>query len=415
MVLGKGTIKRAIVRPRAKRTRSLSPYEGLESNGLMPSLERTDMDQFPLDSESAFDSALPQINIRHGELPDIDTSILNFGLSIKDADPNSVSSVGLDLRVSDEIYFANRLRTIQSIEHLRDLAKRGEISLLRPRGGKIILEPNEFGNNIYYVVSREKISLPGNLSMIVDAKSTTGRYGVMCIDRETVERDLHQPSPVIVAAQPYAIPLQLAVGEDSLVQAIFRHKDTEFMTVEEVRNKQGVEFFGNDGKPLNGNVKFTRYGAALTFHTDKVLVARPIPELPGPIELRRIGTYDVADFFETIEGGNDVEIVPRRFYLLGTRENISLGNVCGLLSRETVDTGTGLWSHFAGIFWPGYKGSITMECRSESPRIISPGDYAGFVVFDQMDTPLKEENSYGAKGVYQHQKAPQAPKQFKKV
>ncbi len=375
--------------------------------GLLPLLEEETSGLAP---QLDFDSALPDLDICR------ETSALEMhltqGLALTNADPNSISSIGLDLRVSDEIYQARRLQTIHSLSHLRQLAKSGKITRVNPTNGLVTLEADDTGANIYYIVSRERIALPETLSILIDAKSTTGRLAVMCTDRPTSERLTGQSAPIIIAAQPYAIPIELEPGKDSLVQAIFRYKDTEFMTIDQVRKNENVDFLDDTGNSLNGGVQFSRYGAALTFHTDRVLVARPLPQLPGAIRLSKRGHYPVSDFFEILEGQEEIEIAPRRFYLLGTRENIRLGNVCGLLSRETPDTGTGLWSHFAGFFWPGYAGPITMECRSESPRVVTAGDFAGFVLFDQMDAPLKEDKSYAAKGTYQHQRAPQAPKMF---
>ncbi|MBU0906899.1 MAG: 2'-deoxycytidine 5'-triphosphate deaminase [Nanoarchaeota archaeon] len=362
-----------------------------------------------LNDKPSVSSALPSLEV-HQELPTLEAH-LNNGLEIKGANPEAISSIGLDLRVSDEIYQAPCLRTINFLQQLRQLARKGNIKRIDPKNGKVLLEADDSGKKIYYIVSRESIALPEEFNMLVDARSNTGRLAVMCTDRPTVDRLTGKSAPVIFAAQPYAFPIELIPGEDSLVQAIFRYKDTDFMTVEEVKKDKAVTFLDRDGTSLNGSMQFTRYGATLTFHTDRVLVARPLTELPGPIELCKRDHYTIEDFFEVREGQDEVEISPRRFYLLGTRENIRLGNVCGLLSRETPDTGTGLWSHFAGFFWPGYQGPITMECRSESPYVIVAGDPAGYVMFDKMDSPLKEGKAY--KGAFQYQMAPKAPKPFK--
>jgi deoxycytidine triphosphate deaminase len=409
MIAGKQTLNTAML---SALLRTRSAHRSRSSHkGLMPSLHEEGEGLIPSLDEPEIDSALPLLEI-HQELPTLEAH-LNHGLEIKDADPKAISSIGLDLRVSDEIYEVPCLRTINTPSQLRQLARQGIIKRITPHNGRVLLEADESGNKIYYIVSRESITLPHDFTMLVDAKSTTGRLGTMCTDRPTLERLTGQSAPVIIAAQPYAIPVELETGEDSLAQVIFRYKDTDFMTIDEIRKDEGVDFFDNSGALLNGRMLFNRYGTALTFHTDRVLVAKSITQLPGPVAIGKRDHYRVEDFFEIHEGLNELGISPKRFYLLGTRENIRLGNICGLLSRETPDTGTGLWSHFAGFFWPGYEGPITMECRSESPRVIIAGDFAGFVMFDKMDAPLKVEKSY--RGAYQHQRAPQAPKPFKKV
>jgi len=96
---------------------------------------------------------------------------------------------------------------------------------------------------------------------------------------------------------------------------------------------------------------------------------------------------------------------------MSTKERIRLGNVCGHISRESEDTGTGLWGHFAGRIQPGFNNRITMECRSNVNRIVSAGDYAALVNFDKMDRPLGEKEGYV--GAYVNQTL--APKMFKKL
>ncbi len=161
---------------------------------------------------------------------------------------------------------------------------------------------------------------------------------------------------------------------------------------------------------LSENGMFERPGLAMTFSTHLALKAKPKRRTPGPINMDSRAEYDVKDYFEIIEGNDQIPLDLRAFYLFGTRKEISLGDVCGLLSREARETGTGLWGHFAGVFQPFWRGEITMECRSESPRVIREGDPAGYVKFDKIR---------GAKriveGSYLDQRAPLAPKMFKPV
>jgi deoxycytidine triphosphate deaminase len=212
----------------------------------------------------------------------------------------------------------------------------------------------------------------------------------------------------IIAVQPFAFPIKITSGRTSLVRAILRNANTPFLHFEELRGEyakevlitnKGVDSFTSLLKPQ---------GLEMTFFTRRVYRARRCDE---PIDMDARDLLDPTKYFERIDGKSEIVIDPRVFYLFGTREIISLSNVCGRLSRESSKSGTGLWSHFAGFFDPGLKdASITLECYSFAKRFIREGECAGFVVFDKVEGSRER----GYNGAYQNQKAPMLPKMFKK-
>ncbi|MFH1289790.1 MAG: 2'-deoxycytidine 5'-triphosphate deaminase, partial [Nanoarchaeota archaeon] len=224
--------------------------------------------------------------------------------------------------------------------------------------------------------------------------------------------------PIITTVQPYAFPIALTEGESSLAQAVLRWRASAFMTAAEImKDPENIALFDYETKEerSNGDWRFEMYGVPLTYHLDRIYAAKPIREVrkAGPIELDKPGHHNPLDFFDLLEGLEELSLIPNRLYLLGTQQIIRLGNVCGILSRETPETGSGAWGHFAGIFQPGFYGPITMEMRSQSRKRIAGGSVAGYVIFDKMDSRLAEGQAYS--GPYQEQDAPMLPKPFKQA
>jgi len=352
------------------------------------------------------------------EEPEIDESLFsrilnqNARLKIQNLDQRNVELAGMDFRVGEEIYIGDSLRQrVYGLPHLRELAKRGILRRVSTKDKKVILEPDVEGKRVYYIASVEKVKLAKNLDLIVDSKSTTGRTATLCLDcsREVIERGFM--SPVITTVQPYAFPIVVKIGETCLAQAALRFKGSEYMGRDELLKTEKLGLFrGEEKLNMGENGRVIERGVLLTYSTKRALRAKTIDQIPVPIEMDARGKYDVSDYFDLIEGDGEIELEQNRFYLLGTEEGVSLGGVCGMISRATLEA-SDLWSHFAGFIWPGFIGRITMECRTPVKRVISRGEKAAYVQFDELIGRPPQELMYH--GEYQHQDAPMAPKMFK--
>ena len=263
----------------------------------------------------------------------------------------------------------------------------------------------------------ELVNFPKELSLFVDAKSTTGRVGVMCTDVSRAALRESGTAPVIVAVQPYVFPIEVSVGKTRLVQAVLRLSDSPYMSRAEILKREAenegvVDLFeGEEEIDLTTNGRLGEKGLLMTYSTSRAFRAKQARVIPFPIDMDVIGKYARGDFFDLIEGNNNLLMERGRFYLLGTRERIVLRGACGILSRESYETGTGLWGHFAGIIHPGFNGEITMECRSSSNRLVKEGDPGGFVSLDMLEGHFDDDDGY--KGKYQGQISPTLPKMFK--
>jgi deoxycytidine triphosphate deaminase len=330
---------------------------------------------------------------------------------------------GIDLRVG-QVYVGDKIEVIDDVGKLEERVKSGKLTELEPKNGEIVLEADENGRRVFYITSYEKIKLPDDLALQIDAKSTTGRVACMAggrmptfaIDYNDVKSIVRSTSehPIITMAQPYNFDLIVRPGKTSLVSATLRGYGDRYMTKEEViEDRENIQLFQEGRRiDLGERGRFCKDGFAMKFSTQGVVRAKRKSELPGPIDMDAKGVYDPWRYFDAVESKNgEVLLEAERFYLMGTLEEIRLGNVCAFLSRETHETGTGLWGHFAGTVQPGFVGEITMECRTNVDKVIRRGDYAAFFQCDKVNISRPIGSHEGS---YQNQKAPLFPKMFKK-
>ncbi|MEK6935025.1 MAG: 2'-deoxycytidine 5'-triphosphate deaminase [Nanoarchaeota archaeon] len=365
--------------------------------GLLGDLDLT-IDE-PFHNLDQVNREMPDIN---GLSPDLERAPSKSLLSISPFKPELVQNIGVDVRLSDDVWISDRLFRIYNESHLSRLegARKERIK------GRFICEPDQTGGKIYYFLTHERINHTNRLEYKVDSKSTTGRVG--CMSHQISNGSLFD-GRILIALQPFAFPIEIIPGETSVSQVIFRYKGTPCMSNEQIREVWGKEVgFYREDKLVDLSEVLRSNGVEMTFSTERSYVARKNTE---PIDLTKRDYYDPDDFFEELEGNGEIVLNPHAFYLFGTREKVVLESICGELSRESSTAGTGLWSHFAGFFMPGYIGEITLECRNNTgnTRLISEGDPAGVVTLDRVVTDKKIEFD----GVYQNQKAPRLPKVFK--
>ena len=301
---------------------------------------------------------------------------------------------GFDIRFGKFVAWTDTVRQDVAGLNLMDLPHK----ILEP-GEKFILNHDSEGGKVYYVTSFESISLPSDLEMIIDSKSTTGRVGAMSHGvGQTSKRE------IVTMIQPYSFPLEITCGKTSLSQAVIRFRNSQYMDVEKILSGNFVKL-DSDGQSLEENL--TSNGLSMKFATRLIYRAK---KCDTPIDMDAKKTINPKDYWEKIEGKTKIKLDAKTLYLLGSLGKIELGASCGLLSREEeVLTGTGTWGHFAGIFQPFWKGGVTMEVYGFGKREIFKGDRAGVVKFDEVE--LKSEGIYN--GTYQNQKPPMLPRMFR--
>ncbi|MDP2925944.1 MAG: 2'-deoxycytidine 5'-triphosphate deaminase [Nanoarchaeota archaeon] len=374
-------------------------------HGLVPEFRRNRGD-------SGISQALPCLDERNfpsfdGCKEGVEGELKEQGLTISPFNIEQLQSAGLDFLVGNEIYSSDVLFKVNSFHDLKKL-RRFELK----DGESFNLEADDFGRRVYYILSKERMKLPDNLELVVDSKSTTGRLGCMChnVANNTLIRQ--SQNPIVVAVRPYAFPITIAAGKSKLFSGIIRYRQSPFMNHDEIKEHRSEIKFTREGSEVDIEDLITADGLGLHFSTRKVYAAKNLASIPGPVNIDGVNCYNPEDYFEEVLGDREVVMDPRRLYLFGTLEAVSLGNVCGRLTREHAELLSGLWSHFAGFFWPGFSGEITMECWSDTKRLIRERELAGVVAFDKLTTQ-DGKSVEGYQGNYQGQKAPRLPKMFK--
>ncbi len=339
----------------------------------------------------------------HRAMPELPHERHTYGLAppmedhepLIEPSPRNLNPAGFDLTVGFAVVESDTL--VHSISEQEFMAMKPKVlSSDKPH----VLQHDKYGRKIYYITSMERLNLSPNLEALVDARSTTGRTGCMCHDVGQTYR-----GEKIIAVQPYAFPIQITPGKTRLSQAIIRYAHSDFIAFDKLKqHPENIALTRNKRDVFNDSLHPS--GLVMTLATNLVYAAKESKE---PIDMDAAETLDPNEYFEIIEGNSHFTMDASRFYLAGTRETITLGNVCGRISRETEMSGTGLWSHFAGYIQPGFAGPITLECYSFVNRTMKKGMPVGFIIFDEVEGHIQQPY----KGSYQNQVVPRLPKMFK--
>jgi deoxycytidine triphosphate deaminase len=321
---------------------------------------------------------------------------------------NQVGMAGFDIRVGKLICWSDTLMNwndkpfVNDVEIYNAFTKNGIRNYKHLSDGEeFILEHDSDGGRIYYIFSYEGVLISDNLEMFVDSKSTTGRVGCM-----SHAGGFSEEGKLITIVQPYAFNLMVRAGKTKLSQAIVRYKNSEYMENGEVAESKEVNLIGDE---INLKDSLTSKGLIMKFDPRKTYKAKKCDE---PIDMDSRGITDPTLYYDLIESKSEIECDKKTLYLPGSLGILETGATCGVLSREEeVMTGTGAWSHFAGIFQPFFRGGITMEVYSHVKMRLKLGDKAGYVRFDKIVGDIDRPKDYG--GDYQGQVAPRLPKMFK--
>jgi dCTP deaminase len=119
------------------------------------------------------------------------------------------------------------------------------------------------------------------------------------------------------------------------------------------------------------------------------------------------GTND--DKFENLDDWNDLIVYPDEFYILSTKEKITLdNNHAGFVYGRSSLARIGLNIHMAGFVDPGFSGNITLEVTNFTrlPIKLNHGMRIGQMVFIRTDSPCLVPYSRKADAKYQGQSGP---------
>lgn len=293
---------------------------------------------------------------------------------IIDPIPKKINPSGFDLTLADYVALSD---TFHSSISENELANMGFTKI---KSERFVFENDEEGKKVYYVLTNEKINLPRNLEMVIDACSTTGRVGCLIhkVGKTSVGRQ-------ILAIQPFSFPIEITFGETTPAQAIIRNKGTDFVSPTELKGSKELKISYKGKDVLEKLLK--PEGLTMTISTNLIYKSK---KNKNAIDMDLREEIDPKEYFEIIEGNSKFKMEAKSFYLAATREIIELGNLCGRLSRMSHTGGPAFMSDFAGYFHPGFIGGITLECYSFINRVIEEGNPIGIVTFDEIKGAIKK-------------------------
>jgi deoxycytidine triphosphate deaminase len=351
--------------------------------GLMAPMTREDFAVAPMAAESAADKFL----------------ICPFNSDNLDID-------GLDFTVGKSIYEYNLAYSRVSLEQLERFVDTGATRHDLDEGQEFVFQQEK----IYYVLSEETVRIPNNLNLFVDSKSTIGRLACICSDATLPNLLKKESTNLVGVVRPGVFPLKIHAEKSKLFQGVFKYNTDSHMTRKQLLKSGKIRVEVN-GKEKSIEDCIDEDKLILSFSTKRAYVSKRNLKNVEPIDVDRTD-LDWTKYFEEIKGksGGEFTLEPGRFYLFGTQEDLRFDDVCGRISRDLGGPSTGLWTQFAGIIHAGFHGPITLECKTDVPRVIRPGDLAGYVEVDQL---AGEVNLASGQGNYLGQDAPKLPKVFR--
>jgi len=260
----------------------------------------------------------------------------------------------------------------------------------------------------------ERLALPADISAVANAKSSTGR--VDCLTRvitdDGTEFDRVAPGytgPLFAEICPRSFSVLVKPGL-RLNQIRFRRGEAVLSDDElTALHAQTPLVAGTEGALIDEGLGFS---VDLTPGDGGLVGYRAKPHT-GVIDLTGIGAHDVADFWEEVraegpEGAGHVILDPGAFYILVSREAVSIPPDCAAEMAPYIAMVGEFRVHYAGFFDPGFghgvpaRGVLEVRCH-EAPFVLEHGQVVGRLVYERM--AALPDQLYGAdlKSNYQGQ------------
>ncbi|MBL4628161.1 MAG: 2'-deoxycytidine 5'-triphosphate deaminase [Roseicyclus sp.] len=242
---------------------------------------------------------------------------------------------------------------------------------------------------VYVIPLMEGLALPGDITAVCNAKSSTGR--VDCLTRVIADGGVefdHIPAG-------YTGPLYAEICPRS-----FSVKIEPGLRLNQIRFRRGHGVLSDDAlrirhanTPLVDQTPLINNG--LGFSVDlspkgTTLVGYRAKPHTGVINLSEIGTHKTADFWEQLHTDQGRIILdPGAFYILVSREAVTIPPDCAAEMAPYLAMVGEFRVHYAGFFDPGFghgvpaRGVLEVRCH-EAPFVLEHGQTVGRLVYETM-------------------------------
>ena len=317
--------------------------------------------------------------------------------------PEQVQPASIDLRLGNVAYQvrASFLPDGKSPigPKIRELLLK-EIDLSDP----VVLGKDE----VFIVPLVESLALPSDMGGKANPKSTTGRLDIFTrlmteCGAEFEAVPLGYSGTLYVEIVPRTFSIIVKAGTKLNQLRFYRGSpQSDDEQLRKLAQKRQLVYYENDDAPSKPVIRGgLRVSVDLQGAKNTVVAYRAKPH-DTPIDLARVGGYEVADFWEPIRAQDTKGLVlsPGEFYLLASKERV--GVPAGYAAEmESYDPSMGEFTvHYAGFFDPGFghgtdgeiKGTkAVLEVRAhEVPILLEDGREVARLTYHKMaDVPDK--------------------------
>jgi dCTP deaminase len=309
--------------------------------------------------------------------------------------PDQIQPASLDLRLGHVAY---RVRASFLTGRGRTLAERlpeFEMHRMDLSQGAVLEK-----GCVYVVPLMERLDLPGDISAVANAKSSTGR--VDCLTRVVTDNgtEFDRIGP------GYAGPLYAEICPRSFSVLV-----KPGLRLNQIRFRRGEAVLSDaDLRARHAQTPLVTGGAAviddgLGFSVDLTpgpggLVGYRAKPHAGLVDLTRTGHHAIAEFWEELRAdAGHIILDPGAFYILVSREAVTIPPDCAAEMAPYVAMVGEFRVHYAGFFDPGFghgvpaRGVLEVRCH-EAPFVLEQGQVVGRLVYERMAAP--PERLYGA-------------------
>lgn len=259
---------------------------------------------------------------------------------------------------------------------------------------------------VYLVPLQESLALPGDVSAVANAKSSTGRLDVLTrvVTDGGVEFDRVPPG--------YTGPLWAEICPRSfsvLVRPGQRLNQIRFRAGEAVLSDTDLARLHATEGLVSGDDVQAVIAQGLGFSVDLrpqagTLIGWRAKPHSGVVDLDAIGAHDAAEFWEPLHARTGRLILdPGAFYILVSREAVHIPPQYAAEMAPYLAMMGEFRVHYAGFFDPGFghgaaggtgaRGVLEVRCH-EAPFVLEHGQIVGRLVYERMQAP--PDTLYGA-------------------
>ena len=265
---------------------------------------------------------------------------------------------------------------------------------------------------VYLVPLMEALALPGDVSAVANAKSSTGRLDLFTrlitdggTEFDRIEAGYKGPLWAEISPRSFSVLVRPGMR---LNQIRFRRGRAEIDDAALAALHESVGLVDGPAHIDHG------LGFSVDLRRkDTTLVGYRAKPHTGLIDLDRIGKYRVADYWEEVHSGDGRIILdPGAFYILVSREAVHVPPDCAAEMAPYLAMVGEFRVHYAGFFDPGFghgpaggkgaRGVLEVRCH-EAPFALEHGQIVGRLVYEHMAATPDKLYGQDLKSNYQGQ------------